>query len=492
MAVFTKGTVISSGHTDWSIVGAAPLLDEKLAWAGMYRSGRVLVVAWMQAHSQVPSGIRRAGHIRMLAHFQAFLGSFWDKAMSRMALGHGGDAGFFQAYEGSMVCRPCQGRKHVLENFLAISGIRCAGHAQDASWPQPCPGLILATVGVQADFQAHKCSMVCRPCQRSKNVPRHSGQYMGHGCRPCLPDSQAFLGSFWVTVCRLCPRRGRDTSLFSGLSRPYRGMRHDFQAFLGSFWGTVCRPCPGCILATVGTQVNFQALEGRTVVSGTRCAGLVQDAIGMQPDFHAFLGSFTGMTLSGCLQATVGAQPDFQAFLDNFWVQCAGQVVSGTQCAGHVQDAVVMQPDFQAFLSSFIGTAVSGTRCAGHVRDASWLRTGKQPIFQAFLGSFWDTVCKPCPRRDKDVAWLSSISWKILGHGAQTILGRVQATVGTQPDFQAMSKTRLGPDRDAGQFLGTRRPDGAPTMLEMQTRSQAFWAVFGTRCAGHVPDVVGT
>ncbi|CAA3000084.1 Hypothetical predicted protein [Olea europaea subsp. europaea] len=63
--------------------------------------------------------------------------------------------------------------------------------------------------------------------------------------------------------------------------------------------------------------------------------------------------------------------------------------------------------------------------------------------------------------RGSDVAWFLGISMQFLGHGVQAIsrtlprLGRVLASVGTQPDFKA--------------FVGS------------------LWA----RCAGHVQDGLG-
>ncbi|CAA2952730.1 Hypothetical predicted protein [Olea europaea subsp. europaea] len=73
------------------------------------------------------------------------------------------------------------------------------------------------------------------------------------------------------------PDRDRDAALFSSISRQFVGM--------------ACRQCSGCSSATLGTQANFQPNEGSTVrrpcqgpmhvpkvVSGSRCAGHVEDA----------------------------------------------------------------------------------------------------------------------------------------------------------------------------------------------------------------------
>ncbi|CAA2988022.1 Hypothetical predicted protein [Olea europaea subsp. europaea] len=73
---------------------------------------------------------------------------------------------------------------------------------------------------------------------------------------------------------------------------------------------------------------------------------------------------------------------------------------------------------------------------------------------------------------------------------------------GTQPDFQVFLDSFwaqcAGHVRDAswprhgrGQISGTRRQHSVQAMFGVQARSQAFWAVFGTRFAGHVQDALG-
>ncbi|CAA2984913.1 Hypothetical predicted protein [Olea europaea subsp. europaea] len=44
-----------------------------------------------------------------------------------------------------------------------------------------CSGRFPATLRTQADFQPNDGSTVCRPCQGRKHVPKHSGQFLGHG-----------------------------------------------------------------------------------------------------------------------------------------------------------------------------------------------------------------------------------------------------------------------------------------------------------------------
>ncbi|CAA3000158.1 Hypothetical predicted protein [Olea europaea subsp. europaea] len=302
---------------------------------------------------------------------------------------------------------------------------------------------------------------------------------MRHDCRPCLgrilvaarklPDFQALLDSFWVTVCRPCPRHGRDASLFSSLSRSiFRHMKATrcagyiidvgtFSGILSNFWDTVRRPCPGRVLVTIGKQLDFQAFLG---ISRQFLGHSVQAMSRTHPYYDRDAGRFSGTRTKHVVLA-----------------MSEMQVVYGTRSASHIQDAVVMQPDFQAFLSNFIGTAflgavckpypgrildatrtqpnfrqflaVFGTRCAGHVRDA--FTTGKQPIFQAFLG----TVYRPCP-------------------------GCILVATRTQPDFQAF----------LGNFWDTV-VSGIWCTGHVQGRDQIFrhfYAVFGTQYAGHVQD----
>ncbi|CAA2955397.1 Hypothetical predicted protein [Olea europaea subsp. europaea] len=51
-----------------------------------------------------------------------------------------------------------------------------------------------------------------------------------------------------------------------------------------------------------------------------------------------------------------------------------------------------------------------------------------------------------------------------------------------------MFGTLPGHVRDTNRFSTKRRKHGVHAMSGAQVRSQAFWAVFGTRCAGHIRD----
>ncbi|CAA3000141.1 Hypothetical predicted protein [Olea europaea subsp. europaea] len=146
--------------------------------------------------------------------------------------------------------------------------------------------------------------------------------------------------------------------------------------------------------------------------------------------------------------------------------------VSETRLARHVQDAVGTHPDFEVFLGYFWNIVCR--QCSGCV----WATARMQSGFQAFLGSFWDTVCRPCPGYYRDTSWFSCISRQFLGHDEQDLecrpcSGPVMATVGTEPNFQAI----LGHVRDASW------PRQGWSLIFRQ-----FWAVSRTRCAGHVQD----
>ncbi|CAA3015607.1 Hypothetical predicted protein [Olea europaea subsp. europaea] len=153
-------------------------------------------------------------------------------------------------------------------------------------------------------------------------------------------------------------------------------------------------------------------------ISRTRCAGHIQDAVRTHLDFHVILGNFFDpvcMQSSGRVGADVGMRPDFQAFLSISGTPCASDVrdsswarqrrglifrqfwaVSWIRCTGHDQDVAGTHPDFQVMSGTHPGT----TRTVPDFQDAAW----KQPNFHVFLGSFWDTVCRPRPRRCRDAA----------------------------------------------------------------------------------------
>ncbi|CAA2995987.1 Hypothetical predicted protein [Olea europaea subsp. europaea] len=158
------------------------------------------------------------------------------------------------------------------------------------------------------------------------------------------------------------------------------GMQTHSQAFLGYFWDMVFRTCPGGILAVEEKHPDFQEF----LVFGTRCASHVKDALGKQPDFQAFLGSFWDMMCRPCpvhVQAMTGMWPDFSGIFGQF---------QGTVCrpfSGRFLAIVGTQPMFQAFLSSFWDMAMSGT-CLSH--------DGTQADFQVHEGN---TMCQPSQGR---------------------------------------------------------------------------------------------
>ncbi|CAA2955340.1 Hypothetical predicted protein [Olea europaea subsp. europaea] len=112
---------------------------------------------------------------------------------------------------------------------------------------RPRAGRVLATVGMQPNFQAFVDSLWARPCL---------GRIMVKAVTE--PNFQAILGSFMDTVCKLCPRCGRDASRLSVIFRQF--LEHDVQAmsgmrlvrsrdaasFSGKFRDTACRLCLGC------------------------------------------------------------------------------------------------------------------------------------------------------------------------------------------------------------------------------------------------------
>ncbi|CAA3000083.1 Hypothetical predicted protein [Olea europaea subsp. europaea] len=134
-------------------------------------------------------------------------------------------------------------------------------------------------------------------------LEKHSGhgrgrQFLSTVYRSCLgcvlamagiwPDFKSFLGSFWDTVCRLCPGSDRDAV--------------GFQAFLGSCWNMAYRPYSGYVLGMAEMQPNFQAFLGSL---WARCIGHVQDA--------AILSGISGTRCTGHVRAMAGTQVDFQA-----------------------------------------------------------------------------------------------------------------------------------------------------------------------------------
>ncbi|CAA3001827.1 Hypothetical predicted protein [Olea europaea subsp. europaea] len=317
--------------------------------------------------------------------FQTFLGSFWD-TMCWPCLGCFRDTSDFHIFLVNFLdtlCRQCPGRVGIAAgmqpDFQAFLG---------SFWDtmcKPCLGRVLAVVGAQPDFLAflnNFWDFMCRPC--SRRIMATTGtetdfqafflQFLGHGVQAisrmqqeCIltfrqflghnvqavfgrhraavgmqPNFQTFLGSFWDTATSgTRPGRGRDTTLFSGISR--------------RFVGTVCTQCLGCFPITLGTQANYQPNERSTVCRP--CQG----------DKHVpkHSGQFLGHG------DTAGMPLDFQSFMGSFGALCAGHVLDAScrlcrQCSGRVRATARMQPDFQAFV--------------------------------------WDTVCRPCPGCGRDAA----------------------------------------------------------------------------------------
>ncbi|CAA3001830.1 Hypothetical predicted protein [Olea europaea subsp. europaea] len=109
------------------------------------------------------------------------------------------------------------------------------------------------------------------------------------------------------------------------------------------------RPCSGHIMATTRTGLNFGLFWA---VFGTRCAGHVQDAARMHPDF----------------QGTSRKRPGH----GSLWARCAG----------HVWDASWPQQRHSLIFRHFL--AISRTRCVGHVQDTAWPWQGRSLIFRQF------------------------------------------------------------------------------------------------------------
>ncbi|CAA3008305.1 Hypothetical predicted protein [Olea europaea subsp. europaea] len=277
------------------------------------------------------------------------------------------------------------------------------------------------------------------------------------------------------------PNRDRDAALFSSISWQFMGM--------------ICRQCSGCFPTTLGTQEDFQPNEGSTVrrpcqgrmhtpkpcpehnlifrhfkvVSGSRCAGHVEDASEPWRGWSLIFRHFRAI-FGHSVQAMSGMRPDCSYVRDVSWPQQGWRLIfrhifaiSGTWCAGHLQDATWTYPDFQAMFGSRLGRDRDrawfpdiSRQCPGRVGTAARM----QPDFQAFLGSFWDTMCKPC-------------------------LGRVLAAVGTQLDFLAFLN-------NFWDFMCRPCPRHVMATTGMETDFQAFFAVSGTRCAGHLQDATGT
>ncbi|CAA3008317.1 Hypothetical predicted protein [Olea europaea subsp. europaea] len=124
------------------------------------------------------------------------------------------------------------------------------------------------------------------------------------------------------------------------------------------FLGMVCRPRPrlGRGLAAIGMQPNFQAFVGSL---WARCAGHVRDVS----------------------RARLGCRLVFRHFMAISWIRCAAHVKVGTK------------PNFQIILSSFVD------KVRGYGQDA----TGTHPDFQ-FLGHSMQAMSRTRLGCGKDAA----------------------------------------------------------------------------------------
>ncbi|CAA2955327.1 Hypothetical predicted protein [Olea europaea subsp. europaea] len=364
----------------------------------------------------------------MQPDLQAFLGSFWARCVGLFLdlPDHGRNVAWFSGicrhFVGTMY-RPCPGR--VLAE--AISGTRCAGSARDASglW-QGCSlvsrhflvvsetrrvGHVQDEVEMQFDLQAFLGNFGQFLGYNVQAMSRmRQGRILTFRPRPrrvlatvgMQPNFQAFAGSLWAR-----PRLG--------LFMVKAGTEPDFQAILGSFMDMVYKPCPGCGRNASRLSVIFrhflehdvQAMSGTRLVCGNSGQFLghgVQSISRMRQGCILTFRSRPGRVL-----AAIGMQPNFQAFVGSLWAQCAG----------HVRDASrprlgcrLIFRHFMAIMGNFVDT-VRRLR-PGCGRDASrlsvyrqcpgllWATARMHPDFQAFLGSFRDMVRRRCPGHGMD------------------------------------------------------------------------------------------
>ncbi|CAA3023153.1 Hypothetical predicted protein [Olea europaea subsp. europaea] len=226
---------------------------------------------------------------------------------------------------------------------------RCPGRGRDiASFPgisrkfvgmvcRQCLGCFPSTLGMQADFQPNEGSKVYRLCQGHRHIPKHTGQFLGHGVQ---------------VMSGIHP--GQCAGHVQDASEPWQRQ------------SLIFRPCPGRVLARVGTEPifrQFRAVFGHDLPAmfGTPPG---QDAFGRDNDVTRFSGTsgkFLGTVCKprpGRVLVAVGTQLDFQAFVGNFWDSIC------SPCSGLVWAA-----------------AMSGTRL-GRDRDAAWF----SGISRQFLG----------------------------------------------------------------------------------------------------------
>ncbi|CAA2955338.1 Hypothetical predicted protein [Olea europaea subsp. europaea] len=384
---------------------------------------------WARCAGQVQDASWRQQRCRLI--FRHFKAVFWD-SVCRPSLGHV-MATIRTQPDFQAISRPCPGRSLIFKYFKVVSGSRCAGHVQDAF--EPWRGWSLIFRNFRAIF-GHSVQAISetRPDRghgvKAVSKSSRDGASFSGISRPrperllatvgVQLDFQAFVGNLWATS-GTPPCRSRGHCLIFRHLKAILG--YGVQAMFGTRPG--CGHVRDASWPRQGWRLIFRHFFA---VSRSRCAGHLQDATGTLPEFLVFFGSFWNTVCkqcSGCIWATTGMQPGFQAFLGHV------RDVSGLRsCQGHVRTTAGMELDFQVIPSSFWGW------CAGHVRDASWPGNVRdvatmQPDFQAFLGNFLDTVCWPCQAHQamsekrlshgRDAAWFSGISRQFLGHGVQAM-----------------------------------------------------------------------
>ncbi|CAA2984915.1 Hypothetical predicted protein [Olea europaea subsp. europaea] len=209
-----------------------------------------------------------------------FSGIYWKfmgpdvQAMSGTHHGHG------NVRDAS---RPRQGCSLVSRQFSLVSGARCVDHVQDTARTHP-------------DFHA----MSGTRHGHGKDKARFSGnfvQFLGYGVQSISRMRQGHILTF---------------RKFLGCIGAVVGMQPNFQALLGNFWDTVA------LGATLGCSLIFRHSWDFLGMVCMLCPGRVLAAIGMQPNFQAFVGSLWARPCSRCVMAKVGTEPDFQAILGSF------------------------------------------------------------------------------------------------------------------------------------------------------------------------------
>ncbi|CAA3002857.1 Hypothetical predicted protein [Olea europaea subsp. europaea] len=177
------------------------------------------------------------------------------------------------------------------------------------------------------------------------------------------------------------------------------------------------------VQAMFGTQADFQAHEGSTILGHVRDAGTFP--------------SISGLLLGHDVQAMsrTRTQLNFQAFLGNLQAWCRGHVQGAAQLSG------------------------ISRLCPGSDRDTVG--------FQAFLGSCWETACMPYLGYVLGMAEMQSNFLAFLGHDVQAMSGPWQGCKLIFRYFRAVSGTMCRPC-----------PECILTETEMQPHFQAFQGSF--------------